>query len=97
MSLHAPAFAFKISPFNADMAPAGPRSRLDYLVENESSDATAVQIGVVRREQSKDGTETLVQADDAAPTTERSAGAKFADTEAPCPAPFPGCPRRARR
>src|SRR5437764_2764311 len=64
MSLHAPAFAFKISPFNADMAPAGPGARLDYLVENESSDPTAVQIGVVRREQAKDGTETLVQADD---------------------------------
>ena len=65
MSLHAsPALAFKISPFNAEMAPAGPRARLDYLVENDSSEPTAVQIGVVRREQAEDGTETLSQADD---------------------------------
>src|ERR1700682_5581388 len=65
ISLYAPpAFAFKISPFNADMAPAGPRARLDYLLENESSEPTAVQIGVVRREQAEDGTETLSPADD---------------------------------
>src|SRR6266550_4699686 len=65
MSLHAPpAFAFKISPFTADMTPAGPGARLDYLLENESSNPTAVQIGVVRREQAKDGTEALSAADD---------------------------------
>ena len=65
MSLHAPpALAFKISPFTAEMASAGPRARLDYLVENDSPAPTAVQISIVRREQAEDGTENLPQADD---------------------------------
>lgn len=62
--LGAPASAFKISPFTAEMAPAGARATLDYVVENDSSDSTAVQIGVVKREQAEDGTETLSPAED---------------------------------
>ena len=62
--LATPAFAFKISPFTAEMAPAGPRAKLDYVVENDTSDPTAVQISVVRREQAEDGSETLPEADD---------------------------------
>lgn len=59
-----PAAAFKISPFTAEMAPAGSRATLDYVVENDSSDPTAVQISVVGRAQAEDGTETLTQAED---------------------------------
>ncbi|MEI9990997.1 MAG: fimbria/pilus periplasmic chaperone [Rhizomicrobium sp.] len=62
--LGAPAAAFKISPFTAEMAPAGSRATLDYVVENDSSDPTAVQIGVVKREQAEDGSETLPSAED---------------------------------
>ena len=58
------AVAFKISPMIAEMAPAGPRARLNYLVESDSPVSTAIQIGVVRREQAEDGTEYLPNADD---------------------------------
>ncbi len=60
----APAAAFKISPFTAEMAPSGSHATLDYTVENDSSDPTAVQISVVKRGQAEDGSETLSQAED---------------------------------
>jgi fimbrial chaperone protein len=59
-----PAFALKISPFTADMAPSGPRATLDYVLENNSPNPTAVQVSIVRREQVEDGSETLTAADD---------------------------------
>jgi fimbrial chaperone protein len=59
-----PAFAFKISPFDSQMAPSGPRAKLDYLLENDSSDPTAVQISIVGREQAANGGESLPDAGD---------------------------------
>jgi fimbrial chaperone protein len=60
----APALAFKISPFSAEMTPSGAGAKLDYTVENETTQATAVQISMVKREQEEDGTEKLLPADD---------------------------------
>lgn len=57
------AFAFKVSPFTAEISPSGSRARLDYIVENDTSQPTAVQISIVKREQNEDGSETLPQAD----------------------------------
>lgn len=59
-----PALALKISPFSAEMGPTGARAKLDYVLENETSEPTAVQISMVKRVQAEDGSETLPSADD---------------------------------